>query len=85
MTNIVRIMRLRKEPTIEVDIHYPQIVDSDVPDEECLEAADEIERLQSIIRNIVTSYDKEEFMRTCDFHTLDCDCLRCAVDAGRKV
>lgn len=51
-----------------------------------LEAAnDEIERLQSIIRNIVDTYDKEVFMRSADFHRLDCDCLRCAVDAGRKV
>ena len=47
MSDIVERLRARKEPTIEVDMHYPQIVDSDTPDAECLEAAAEIDRLRS--------------------------------------
>ena len=59
MTDIVEIMRARKEPTIEVDMHYPQIVDSDTPDAECLEAADEIEWLRATLREIVLITDRK--------------------------
>jgi hypothetical protein len=52
MSDIVERLRNRKEPNIEFDMHYPQIVDSDTPDAECLEAAAEIERLRAALRDI---------------------------------
>lgn len=47
MSDIVERLRSRKEPTIEVDMHYPQIVDSEELDTECLEAADLITALRA--------------------------------------
>jgi len=35
------------------------------------------------LARILKSYDAEVFMRTADMHPLDCECLRCAVDAAR--
>lgn len=49
-SDLVERLRSRKEPTIEVDMHYPQIVDSDTPDAECLEAAARIERLEEEVK-----------------------------------
>lgn len=36
------------------------------------------------LARIVKQYDKECFMRTADMHPVQCDCLRCAVDAARS-
>ena len=52
MSDVVERLRSRKEPTIEVDMHYPQIVDSDTPDAECIEAADEITRLRAEVERL---------------------------------
>lgn len=35
------------------------------------------------LARIVKEYDKAFFMRTADMHPVQCDCLRCAVDAAR--
>lgn len=59
--DLVKRLRNRKEPTIEVDIHWPQIVDSDTQDEECIEAADRIEELEFEVERLtkVTSSDAD--------------------------
>lgn len=35
------------------------------------------------LARILKSYDAEVFMRTADMHPVECECLRCAVDAAR--
>jgi len=48
-----------------------------------LSVARERDLLRERIARIVKQYDAEFFMRTADMHPVQCDCLRCAVDAAR--
>ena len=48
--DLVKRMRNRKEPNREYDFHGDEII-GDEPDEECQEAADRIETLESVMRD----------------------------------
>lgn len=48
-----------------------------------LSVARERDLLRERLARIVKQYDAEFFMRTADMHPVQCDCLRCAVDAAR--
>ncbi len=40
----------------------------------------EIARLREALTALVKTHDRENFMRSADFHREDCRCLRCAFD-----
>jgi|GEM_PF-4161446 len=44
--------------------------------------ASKIAVLENMLSNIVETYDRENFMTTADFHSTDCRCLRCLIDAA---
>jgi len=76
MSDIVERLRNRKEPNIEFDMHYPQIVDSDTPDAECLEAAAEIERLRAVMQTAIRQFE--------DGNRLSCHRTLCDEVHGRQ-
>lgn len=43
----------------------------------------EIARLREALTALVKTHDRENFMRSADFHREDCRCLRCAFDRAR--
>ena len=43
----------------------------------------EIVRLREALTALVKTHDRENFMRSADFHREDCRCLRCAFDRAR--
>ncbi len=56
------------------------------------EMVGEIERLRARVaeletglEGLITTYDREVFMRSADMHCDDCKCLRCALDRARAL
>lgn len=43
----------------------------------------ERDRLREALTWAVQKYDESQFMRSADFHSADCGCLRCAMDNAR--
>lgn len=52
---------------------------------ECRAAAlaKEVERLTATLAHIVSTYDRDNPLRTGDAHYPDCPCMRCAIDNAR--
>lgn len=48
-----------------------------------LSVARDRDLIRERLARIVQRYDAEFFMRTADMHPVQCNCLRCAVDAAR--
>lgn len=44
-----------------------------------------IAELETGLEGLITTYDREVFMRSADMHCDDCKCLRCALDRARAL